>query len=302
VSPASEQTAETSTPDLALARLSFAFLLDQMTNGMAGLEPLDALLVLAINQANIAPLTRDPQARARYGQLDAPAPDDERRPVSINAVAASLGLPFETARRRTRRLAGEGVCVVTPEGVVVPASFLASPPYLHSVLASHERLRGFYLELVASGRAEDLPESAYALEPEVPIRAAARLLADYLLRSSEGLLREAGNVVSGLILVALLSAALNREEALTHGAIVRRLRLPAETVRRHAAQMAGRGLCARTPGRLVMTPEILAKPGLQLLLADNATHVQRLLAGLAERGVILAWHSPAAAGVKLGAA
>ncbi len=71
---------------------------------------------MAINQANNAPLTRDPEARARYGGLDALAPDGERRPVSINAVAASLGLPFETVRRRIRRLAAEQVCVAVGRG------------------------------------------------------------------------------------------------------------------------------------------------------------------------------------------
>ena len=57
-----------------LGRRSMAFLLDQILNGVAGLSHLDALLVLAINQANIAPLTREPLARIRYGSLKAPAP------------------------------------------------------------------------------------------------------------------------------------------------------------------------------------------------------------------------------------
>lgn len=196
--------------DRVLAGLSFGFLLDEMANGVGGLEPLDALLVLAINQANIAPLTRDHDARARYGALDAPAPDDVRRPVSINAVAASLGLPFETVRRRIRRLAAEQVCALSPEGVVAPASFLASPAYLQSVLLGHERLRRFYIGLRGAGLAEGLPPPAFETD-SVPVRAAARLLADYVLRASEGLMREAGNVISVLILVSLLAAALADE-------------------------------------------------------------------------------------------
>ena len=73
-------------------------------------------------------------------------------------------------------------------------------------------------------------------------------------------------------------------------------------MRRHVVQMAGDGLCARTPGGLAITPEILSRPGLRQLFADNTTHVQRLLAGLAERGVILAWETPPAASRELGAA
>lgn len=296
MSTVDERSPVSATREMALARLSFAFLLDEVANGVAGLEPLEALLVLAINQANIAPLTRDPNARARYGQLEAPAPDAERRPVSINAIAASLGLPFETVRRRIRRLAAAGVCTVNGDGVLVPASFLASPTYLRSVMSGHLRLRAFYFDLTAHGLVDELPSSAYALEQDIPIRAAARLLSDYVLRTSEGLMREAGNVISTLILTALLAAALDGEAApLPAKAIAAQLKLPAETVRRHVLQMAEDGLCERTTAGVAIPAAILGRPGLQLLFADNAKHVQRLLSGLAERGVILSWETPATA-------
>jgi DNA-binding Lrp family transcriptional regulator len=285
------------TPPLAeheatLARLSYAFLLDEMANGVAGLSPLDALLVLAINQANIAPLTRDRTARARYGQLDAPAPDQERRPVSINAIAGSLGLPFETARRRIKGLAAAGVCAVSREGVVVPASFLASPAYLQSVLAGHERLRRFYVELKTAGLLEPLPAPNYGLEGSVPVRAAARLLSDYVLRASEGLMREAGNVTSTLLLVALVAGTLQDPgggRVPSMRALVQMLRLPSETVRRHLAQLTDAGLCEHVRAGFVAPPQALAGPRFARLLVDNAANVQRLMSGLAERGVILAW-------------
>lgn len=284
--------------DEALARLSFAFLLDEMVSGVAGLAPLDALLVLAINQANIAPLTRDPEARARYGQLDAPASDAERRPVPINAIAGSLGLPFETARRRVGRLRKAGVCVASRGGVVVPAAFLVSPAYVQSVLAAHERLRRFHLDLRSLGLIGPLPPPAYGLEGSVPVRAAARLLSDYILRSAEGLMREAGSVVSTMALLALLSATLGyprdaqgKGPTATLRALSQTLQLPAETLRRHLAQLTDAGLCKRTREGFVVPPASLSRPGLQRLFVDNAQNVQRLLAGLAERGVILAWET-----------
>jgi DNA-binding IclR family transcriptional regulator len=284
--------------DETLARLSFAFLRDEVTGGMAGLEPLDALVVLAINQANIIPLTRDPDARARYGQLDAPARDDERRPVSINAVAGSLGLPFETARRRIRRLTETGVCLASRDGLVVPAAFLTSPAYLQSVLAAHDRMRRFYLDLKAAGFADGLPPPAYSLEGSIPVRAAARLLSDYILRTSEGLMREAGNVVSVLVFVALLDVALRRragdpaaQAPQTLTSLAAALGLAPETVRRHVAQLADLGQCVRSSAGVILAPEALERPGLRQLFADNAIHVHRLLAGLAERSVILAWET-----------
>lgn len=283
--------------DRALAGLSFSFLLDEMANGVGGLEPLDALIVMAVNQANISPLTRDPAARERYGQMQAPAPDHERRRVSINAVANSLGLPFETVRRRIRRLVDADVCDLNSDGVIVPARFLSSPDYVQSVVQGHHRLRRFYYDLRDAELIDELPAAAYAPD-QVPIRAAARLLADYVLRTSDGLMREAGNVISTLVLVALLAAALREQGGLLHRpvsakAIAEHLRLPMETVRRHAAGLAEAGLCARTTSGLVMRPEHLSRPGLRLLVEDNALYVQRLVASLAERGVIDAWNASA---------
>lgn len=283
--------------DRVLAALSFNFLLDEIANGIGGLDPLDALLVLAINQANIAPLTRDPEARARYGDIDAPAPDDERRPVSINAVAASLGLAFETTRRRVRRLTACQVCQVSPEGVVAPASFLVSPAYVASVLQGHARLRRFYFELSAAGLLEPLPPPSFDTD-KVPVRAAARLLADYLLRAFEGLMRESGNVISSMLLVALLGPALADEgraggatRAISVRGVAMRLRLSAETARRHCADLAEDGLCVRTSGGTLIPEAALERGGLRLLLSENAANVQRLMAGLAERGVIQAWEA-----------
>jgi hypothetical protein len=283
--------------DRILAGLSFDFLHDEMTNGMAGLESLDALLVLAINQANIAPLTRDPGARLRYGHLEAPAPDAERRPVSVNAIAGSLGLPFETVRRRIKRLAAMEVCVTSPEGVLVPATFLVSEPYLRSVLLAHERLRRFFCDMRAAAFVDPLPPPAYSSDDGIPVRAAARLLSDYVLRTSEGLMREAGNVISALALVALLRTALRGAEdrsgrsprPVSMKGLAEQLRLPAETVRRHAAELVDEGLCVRTAAGLAVTEANLMRPGLQLLFADNAANVHRLFAGLSERGIIQAW-------------
>ncbi|RAK60978.1 hypothetical protein DJ021_14760 [Phenylobacterium hankyongense] len=265
-----------------------------VANGVGRLKSLDALLVLAINQANIAPLTRDSAARIRYGQLDAPAPDEERRPISVSSIADSLGIPFETARRRVRRLEADGACATWPDGVVVPATFLASPAYVQSVVVGHERLRAFYVEIGAAGLIEPLPPpTTFSPAEDVPIRAAARLLADYVLRASDGLMRQAGDVISALVLLALLGAVVGAERRVEAVAPVRviaeRLQLPLETVRRHADRLVGQGLCQRVAGGLAMTEDNLSCEGLRLWFAENAANVQRLMAGLAERGVVLGW-------------
>ena len=277
------------------AAASLAFALDVAAGGVGPLKPIEALLVLAINQANIAPLRRDPEARAKYGKLDAAAPDEARRPVSINAVAASLGLPFETVRRRIRRLVAEGVCTEAAAGVIVPQRFLLSGPYLQTVVAAHHRLRAFYFQLKRGDMVGRLREPNYE-EDDVPIRAAAGLLSDYMLRTVDALMREAGDAISGLVLLVLLAGALTTDaegrpdpQPLSVRRIHHRLGLPEETVRRHLLALAEEGDCVRAGRGFEVTEAMLGRPGLKTLLADNETHVQRLLAGLAERGVIRAW-------------
>lgn len=274
---------------LAVLRLSGPFLLDQVTTGVAGLDARDALLVLAINQANIAPLTRDPEARRRYGGLESPAPDEERRPVSLSAIASSLRLPYETVRRRARRLEAQGVCMLSAHGAVVPESFLASPAYLTSVVAAHARLHRFYQDVRAAGLMQSLPPSRYPPEPTIPIRASLRLIADYLLRSGEAVMGMTGDLISGLAFLGLLSGDGGSSQAVSATVLARRLAMPHETVRRHCAELVAHGWCVRAGRGYAVTPEILARREVAGFIRDNAANVHRLFAALAERGLVEAW-------------
>lgn len=273
----------------ALIPLSGAFTLDQARGGIAGMDARDSLLVMAVNQANIAPLTRDPEARARYGGLEAPAPDAERRPVSLSAVAASLRLPYETVRRRVRRLETLGVCVLTPLGPIVPESFLASPAYLSSVVVAHARLHRFYDEVRAAGLMAPLPPSRYPAESTVPIRASLRLISDYLLRTVEMLMALTGDVITGLALLGLLSGDTLPPPVSSVAVLARRIGLPHETVRRHLAELARLGWCVRIGRGFAAPEEILRRPAMVALFRDNAVNVHRLFSALAERGVVEAW-------------
>ena len=279
--------------DMKIARPSLTFALELCANGIADLKSLDSLLLLAVNQANIAPLRRDPEARERYGALETPASDDERRRVSISAIATSLGLPFETVRQRLRRLTERGAIAAGPDGVYVPAAFLTSERYLLSVLYANERLRQMYLALTAEGLVGRLPAPNYDTADGIPLRAAVALVADYVLRVVDPLLREAGDTISAMLLLALLVEALTKTEPearpLSNRELAERLKLPSETTRRHALKLAGQGLAVRRDGGLVLRIGTLHGPAMTLLLMQNPVHVKRLLDGLAERGLVAAW-------------
>jgi DNA-binding IclR family transcriptional regulator len=301
----SDSTQDSATADLfvrdrEVAHLAFNFVLDMAAHGISGLKTLECLLLMAINQANIAPLTRDPEARIRYGALEHPAPDAERRPVSVRAVAASMRLPYETARRNIRRLEVQGVCVVNEAGVVVTGAFMLSPAYLQAAQLGHERVHALYRMLQAGQLLEPLPPANYD-EREPPIRGAVRLISDFLLRASEAIVGRTGDLVSTLVILPLLAASAGTDaEAsppqLSVATIARRCQLPAETVRRHAAALVLEGVCESSARGLTLADHRLASPGWRSLLRENAVAVQRMFAGLSERGVVAAWEQAANGG------
>ncbi|HEY8573273.1 hypothetical protein [Phenylobacterium sp.] len=297
MSPIPPPASQVTLRDMMIAKPSLAFALDVAAGGVGDLKPLDGLIVLAVNQANIAPLRRDPEARERYGSLDAPARDDERRRVSVSAIATSLSLPFETVRQRIRRLTEHGACAVGPDGVYVPASFLSSARYLASVLFAYGRLKMMYEELARQDLIGRMPKPNYDTSEAEPIRGAAGLVADYVLRVTEPFRAEAGDVVSTLMLMALVVETLAREEdetpPLSTRALAERLKLPAETARRHVNGLVEAGLAVRRGRGLVLSRAALHSPRMTLLLMQNPVHVKRLLDGLAERGIVASWVGPA---------
>lgn len=284
------------------ARAALEFTVEQVAGGLTGLKALDALLVLAVNQANIAPLTRDAGARTAYGSLAAPAPDLSRRPVSIHAINTSLQLPFETVRRRIHHLETLGIVRHEGRGVIIPASYLSSPAYLQDVVAAHGRLRDLYFALTRADLLEPLPPSAYAPEDEPPMRAAARLLSDFLLRSADVLMRRTHDIVSGLILGAVACASLPgarmaspKGPGMTATEAGKWLGLPGETARRRMMQLTADGHCVRGADGLYNANLEADPERWEAAMAELAAVLQRLMAGLAERGVVEAWLNPALA-------
>jgi biotin operon repressor len=81
-------------------------------------DPLDALLLSTVAVANVAHLNADPELSRTYGEMDQPEPAAIKRPISRNAVALSLGLSYETARRRIQKLIEEGALIEVPGGLI----------------------------------------------------------------------------------------------------------------------------------------------------------------------------------------
>lgn len=295
-----------------LALLCANYFADTTAISRAGGSPMQPLLMTAILEANQAPINQDPALQLAYGDLGRAAPDELRRPVSVNALAESLRLPFETVRRHVGKLARQGLVVIGPRGVYVPQAAVTSAAYNAVQAARYDRLKRFHAEALARGlaAAAAAPPVVAPAPDAAPIRAADRAIAEYMLRLSDRLMNLAGGVIDGVVLLETARANLaglseaelaapNLARRLTPVRTLelsRRLGLPRETTRRHVQALEARGFCVS--GRWGVSVAVPTEPGprlaaLSALAAANLMDVQRMFARLDQLGVTARWRAGA---------
>jgi len=143
----------------AAIRLTSQFMLRnvEVLSDAAEGDLMAGLIFSAIVQANVSPISKDPRLGKTYGQMDAIPPDELRSPVSVNALAESLGIPYETTRRHVNKLIKDGFCVkVGARGVIVPAEVIASPRLMKSGLQQYSHLMHFLGQLKEIGLLDHL--------------------------------------------------------------------------------------------------------------------------------------------------
>lgn len=292
-------------------RLANAFTLDLVKLGDHRRDVVDALLRAAIVDSNLAHLIRDPEFQRRFATLDQDPPDGMRRPATINAIATSLRLPFETVRRRVLGLVETGVCALAPAGVIVPQAATSSPPYRAALVAQYDKLQGLYRRLRAIGALEPPP----AIEPwrgDPPVRLAGRLVVEYVLRFTDSVLEQMRDPVTSLTLLEIILANTEvlpddegggdgaepaafvpdaRRAPVTVTALEARLGVPHETLRRHVGRLRGAGLCRAVAGGYIVPAEALARPEVIRFAVGNLANLVRLFAAVGEFGVLAAWET-----------
>jgi DNA-binding transcriptional regulator YhcF (GntR family) len=275
----------------AILRVADEFTLraiDVTTEIMDG-DFLKGLVWHAIWTANVRDLTHTAANRDYGGIADLP-PDALRRPISVGALASTLRLPRETARRYAAALVGDGWCVnIRGKGLVVPASAMAKPVLFDSIGKNHTTIARFMIDLKRAGfdfapYRETLPQTPS--QPPGPaaalanIRAVLRIDVEFLIDAGVELARAHGDdIVAGMIYLAIgtvnvghiTGSALNADygNALPPDEmrrpvavlpIAKSLRLPYETVRRHTNRFVRDGICKRIEGQgLIVTQEAQAR-------------------------------------------
>ena len=286
--------------------------------GRAGFDLLDAVLLVAIVQSNVGLIAAQPALQRRYAALDSVPPDDLRRPVSISAIAAMLGLPFETVRRRVARLRARGACEMTGEGVMVPAAFLSSETHVAALREIAALVRDVYRRLNAVGffGFVVLPVAEAPCEAAEPVRLIARAAADYFLRSLMLMNAHLRDVTDAFVLMQLLRENTQHlpddrtrwgrlpsslvpdgeKKPATVALIARRLSLSHESVRRRLNRLAPAGLCLRVQGGFIVPVAALEQGPLHDLFRQNRIDMARMYRVLSAAGVVEAWRDAAPVG------
>ena len=113
-------------------------------------ELVTAIVHRAISAGNVGYLDQNPDGD-HYASMDSAPPDRLRRPVSILAVAGTLGLPYETTRRHVQKLLKAGWCKRVKGGVIAPASVFDRKQYDEAMLAEVANLRRLFRALKKAG-------------------------------------------------------------------------------------------------------------------------------------------------------
>lgn len=290
-----------------IAPLSIAFILDIRAISRRDRDLIDSLLFATIIAANVAPLTQDPGLQLAYAS--APAPPEARRPVSVNAVAQSIRIPFETARRRIRAMEKAGLLQVSPRGVTAPPSILQRPDFIEGIVQRHQRVARFYRELAPTGVLAAI-SAAPSGDADAPVMITNRLTWEYVLRMADGMMAMVGDPLSGLILMEVLQhniAGLGPDELTAWAAqpaivgqpartavFAAKLGLSPETARRYVVALEQAGFCTRSSrGAVAVLPDA-HRAGLQRIALDNLSNVQRMFTRLGQLGVLAAFDGEAA--------
>ena len=197
-----------------------------------------------------------------HGQMG----ETKRGPVGVRELARRLHLPYETVRRHAAALVAAGQCVATPDGVAVRSAALqrrSNVDILHGIYLNAERM---LVDFTRAGIAKFVPphdrapgrapltrqQTAIATAAMGQILAGARLLGDLWK----------GDLLRGLVYTAIWTANVKHVTNTAPAAsltvlpdelrlpvsalaISNSLRLPYETVRRHANSLVQDGICLR---------------------------------------------------------
>lgn len=204
--------------------------------------------------------------------------EGDNKPFGIRELARRLDVPFETVRRQVRKLVLEGACHLGDGGICLApslrqdASTVAMMRRIHlDAVRMLDDLRRIKVGNYRPPRSPSHNTRTLSKEQTIVVRASIRLLllAMKFLRGFSD-----GDLMSGLVFTAIRAANVkhvtnkppdgNREilsdsdrRPVSMMAISNSMKLPYETIRRHAAKLIKQGKCVRVGRDGLIVPAIV---------------------------------------------
>ncbi|WP_010546215.1 helix-turn-helix domain-containing protein [Sphingomonas elodea] len=222
--------------------------------------------------------------------------------ISINALAASLGRPFETMRRHIHALCAMGLCIRGPAGVSVPEAVHTRPEIVALFRSNHDAVVRMAEDFARFGLS--LPETRR--HPGYDWHSGLAAAHDVLLTGIEFHSHRFQSWTDMALINAILCANArplleDRDLATIYadfevtppeslwrpvstGAIARALGLAASTAHRRVSAMVDAGLLVRRARGVMLAPAALAHPA---AMDDSRTamlHTRQILIRLAAGG------------------
>jgi predicted transcriptional regulator len=285
-------------------RASLLFLVDSVDIAREGRGVLDALILSTISSATVARITQDDELELAFAGLDTAPPEPLRRPISINALAQSLGVPFETVRRRVKALAAGGECELSRGGVLQPQEAVLTETYFDQAWRRYLCTRQLYFDLRPMGQTPPTPADAPRLTVH-PVRIVNRAVALWGLRAVEPLNAIAGSPLDACLLLHVakldsshipLSAFPNdrplacaERRGVSAQALARSAGMPAETVRRRLLGLIEKGLVERRSDGVVLAAGGLEPTQPPPAAVSSARDLHRMWVRLGQLGVTAWW-------------
>ncbi len=287
-------------PTMAYGRLAGLLVAElETTMVAAGVRALDGDLDRAIIFMVVA---RASEMLSPHGAGHASRDGRGAKAISINALAASLGRPFETMRRHIHALCAAGLCERGPAGVTVPEAVHGRPEIVALFRGNHDALVRMIEDMRGFGIA--LPETRGHIGYDWHTGLAAAH--DVLLTGIEFHAHRFPSWIDLVLANAIRCAnarplAQSRDLALAYaefgtalpdglcqpvstGSVARALGLPPSTAHRRVAAMIESGILVRRARGVVLAEQALSDPDRIDESRTSMLHVRQILIRLAAGG------------------
>lgn len=291
-------SARVSTQGLSAAlRASSRYLLRAILAGAdaTGGDITTAIVVVAVMDADIGHLDSDPDLARRYATYEQAPPNGFRRPTSARAIAARLGLPYETVRRRLEPVIASGRCIRTSRGIYSPT--LSRADHLAGAQANHIAIRRLLIDLQQRVPDEAWSPSVFTqtgADPcEPPLRLLNRRSAQFAVDLLSDISAAVGGYDAALVYMALLESTGRCEvveppPVIRISPLARSIRQPMESVRRRLAALSAQGLITREHDGYSARHDAAAEAVVGRLAVANLRHLRDFFGGLSRLGVTFA--------------